>query len=102
MKKFPVEMFLIIFHLSVVSVVLSLTVQQTVSNFTRVAPLEIQTVEMEERISKLMSLFKLTPDTATAVVFGHHSRYLCKLLYVDCFFFNPLSQTFSGFAICET
>ena len=76
-------MFLIIFHLSVV---LSLTVQKTVStlsNLTRAAPLEIQTVVMEERIFKLMSLFKLTsPDTATAVVFGHHSRYFCDMSIV--------------------
>ena len=68
------------------TVLLALSVQQAVSSppdgdsQARLLPLnpgpvEDQTV-MEERISKLMSLFNLqSPETTTAVVFGLHTRY---------------------------
>ena len=62
-----------------------LTVQQVVSSspdhdsLARLLPLNPRPREdprvMEERISKLLSLFNLqSPDTTTAVVFGRHFR----------------------------
>ena len=68
---FPGEMLSLLFPLTLL---LSLSVQQAVSSPADDS-LEDQTV-MDQRISKLLSLFNLlSPDTTTAVVFGSHSRY---------------------------
>ena len=56
-------------------------------------PVEDQTV-MEERISGLLALFKMTsPDTTTAVVFGRHSRYLFRNNHPDLLYSLLLSLT---------
>ena len=70
------------------TVLLAPSVQQVVSSpvndsQARLLPLNPGPVEdrtvMEERISKLMSLFNLQgSETTTAVLFGRHTRYLSR------------------------
>ena len=80
-KMFPPVRLSLLFPLTLL---LFLSVQQAASSpaddsLARLLPLNSRPVEdktvMEERISKLLPLFKMTSsDTTTAVVFGPHYR----------------------------